>query len=315
MSIAKRIFRQAYYTYLGCLFTVSSRRPIGTNVYDREWDVLAILDTCRVDALREVAPEYEWLSGDEIDKMLSVGSGSSEWMMHTFTDRYRKQVENTAFIACNAYARRIFAEGYSFDEKTPFQVANWQTLSSDDFALYHCVWDHVPFYQPGGHTDPQITTDRALDAIEETTPGRTVLHYQRPHHPYNSKALEQDRDELKRIEKEPFAALKAGEAEFEEVWDLYLEELRTVLDEVGRLRKHVNGTVAISADHGEAFGEFGVYGHPTGVFHPKIRFVPWVTVRGEGRDNYTIKYPLPKGEDSSGEKIDTEEQLRNLGYI
>jgi hypothetical protein len=30
-------------------------------VYDLEWDTLIILDTCRVDALRTVADEYDFL--------------------------------------------------------------------------------------------------------------------------------------------------------------------------------------------------------------------------------------------------------------
>jgi hypothetical protein len=37
--------------------TLNGFRTIGTNVFDRDWDVLILLDTCRVDALREVKSE------------------------------------------------------------------------------------------------------------------------------------------------------------------------------------------------------------------------------------------------------------------
>lgn len=35
--------------------TISSRMDLGYNVYNEDWDLLIILDTCRVDALRHFA--------------------------------------------------------------------------------------------------------------------------------------------------------------------------------------------------------------------------------------------------------------------
>lgn len=32
--------------------------------------------------------------------------------------------------------------------------------------------------------------------------------------------------------------------------------------------------VVITADHGEAFGGWGAYGHPMGMMHPAVRRVP-----------------------------------------
>jgi len=41
--------------------------PVGTNIYERDWDALVVLDACRVDILREVADEYEFI--DEVDSV------------------------------------------------------------------------------------------------------------------------------------------------------------------------------------------------------------------------------------------------------
>jgi len=50
MNVKKAV----YYPYIGLWYTLTSRLTVGTNLYKREWDVAVILDTCRVDALREL---------------------------------------------------------------------------------------------------------------------------------------------------------------------------------------------------------------------------------------------------------------------
>ena len=47
--------------YLRSLQAVGRVLPYGTNVYTREWDVLVVLDACRADLLRAVAPETDLL--------------------------------------------------------------------------------------------------------------------------------------------------------------------------------------------------------------------------------------------------------------
>lgn len=38
---------------------------IGMNVFSRDWDLLVILDTCRVDGLNALVPEYDFLTKNE----------------------------------------------------------------------------------------------------------------------------------------------------------------------------------------------------------------------------------------------------------
>ena len=62
---------------LRCLQAIGRRLEYGENVYDRDWDVLVVLDACRPDALRDAAAEYAFL--DAVETVRSVGDWSSEW--------------------------------------------------------------------------------------------------------------------------------------------------------------------------------------------------------------------------------------------
>jgi len=64
--------------YLRAIQAVGRRLPYGTNVYDRSWDVLVVLDGCRADLLAAVADEYDGLTA--VGSIRSVGSSSSEWL-------------------------------------------------------------------------------------------------------------------------------------------------------------------------------------------------------------------------------------------
>jgi len=53
-----------------------------THVFDRDWDVLVVLDACRVDLLRSVAGEYDFVTGDQT--IYSVAPTSKLWLNRTF---------------------------------------------------------------------------------------------------------------------------------------------------------------------------------------------------------------------------------------
>ena len=78
------------------------------------------------------------------------------------------------------------------------------------------------------------------------------------------------------------------------------------------LLKNVDArTVAISADHGEAFGEYWEYGHHIGSLHPKVRTVPWVETTATDEGTYTPSID-PPSQTSTGRSV--EAQLESLGY-
>ncbi|MFB6187842.1 MAG: hypothetical protein ABEI86_13380, partial [Halobacteriaceae archaeon] len=69
--------------------------------------------------------------------------------------------------------------------------------------------------------------------------------------------------------------------------------------------------VVITADHGEAFGEWGSTGHTISFPHPAVKKVPWVsTSASDGRqyDPDTVK-------ESQRDEFDRQALLENLGYF
>jgi hypothetical protein len=151
---------------------------------------------------------------------------------------------------------------------------------------------------------PRHTTDRSIDVARTVDHDRLIVHYMFPHDgfPLADGEVQQ-----------PFDALKFGDASRSEVWDAYLDNLRLVLDEVELLLRNVDAdTVAITADHGEAFGEYGFYRHVIGCPIPCIRRVPWIETTATDEGTYESKAPTSVAESDS---VDVEDRLAQLGYL
>lgn len=113
---------------------------------------------------------------------------------------------------------------------------------------------------------------------------------------------------------DPWLRVRDGDLAFEAVWRAYRDNLEWVVDDVARVLENCDGRVAMTSDHGNALGEFGVWSHPPGTPVPALRRVPWV-VR-EGRDLGTCDPALPDpirdGRRTEGD--DVESRLGALGY-
>lgn len=298
---ATRIGRRAALAYRRCWATATARYPPGTNVFEREWDLLVVLDACRVDALRTVAPEYDFLG--PVDSVTSVGSTSSEWIANTFRLEHSPEIARTACVTSNAYVQAVV-------EDRQYPGGTDHVVAPDALAVLDQPWRYVPDEQvPFFHVPPRYVTDQAVAVARSHDPGRLLVHYRPPHAPYTAGAIAEDRD-LASHEKDPFGALRDG-VDPELVWAAYLDELRRGLDEAARLLRNVNAErVVITADHGEAFGEWGVYGHPMGMLHPTVRRVPWVETTATDTGTYEPSAGSPRDAGSR----DVDEHLRNLGY-
>lgn len=310
----------SYAAYLGLWHTVTTRLEPGMNVFERDWDLLVVLDACRVDALRSVANEYPFLS--EVGSVQSVGSSSHEWMAHTFTTDYAAEIRETAYTNPNGFSELCFVDGdYPPRRTVPVGSFRWDPVKADDFGLLDINWQrgHDPEL---GIVPPRYMTDRAVSIGRETDFERYVVHYYQPHKPYVAGAVREDRPPND-LETDPWAHLRRGEATREDVWECYLENLRLVLNEVELLLENLDAeTVVITADHGDAMGELRAYGHPEGFPHPVTRRVPWVKTTAVDERTYhpsgvdDISVPGDDTEDDSGDAdaalID---RLADLGYV
>jgi len=297
-----------------------SHYDIGTNVFELDWDCLILLDTCRLDALRTVAENYGFLSN--IDSIISVGGQSGEWMVNTFNHSWKDEISDTAYISANPHTESVIVDRMDPDsphhDKQIGRLARWgrnDFVDQSAFGLFEQVWKHDSndeervFDRSYEHSPPRYVTDRGIAVSRERDFDRLILHYMIPHAPYISEAITQGRD-LNEHERNPFEYIRRTGSRTA-VFDAYLSDLRYVLDEVELLRENIDcDTLAVSSDHGEAFGEFGVYMHHVGSLHHYVRRVPWMTTSCRDEETYEPELSLSESDERSAEDV-----LESLGYL
>jgi hypothetical protein len=246
-----------------------------------------------VDALREVADEYEFL--EDIGAIWSVGGSSSEWIARIFDAEHTEELSRTAYLSANAHARFVLDE--KRQQTDPTKHLSYKTLrliptvdinqvGKVEYLFEYERWgESGPLGHKAGMTPPRYVTDRAVKIGRQEDYDRLVLHYFQPHSPWVSDALEAGRD-LKRYEQDWWGYLtETGDRAT--VWNAYLNDLRYVLDDIKLLLDNIDAPkVIISADHGVAFGEYGVLGHKIGSLHPKVRRVPLAVTGAEDAETY-----------------------------
>lgn len=281
--------KSGYELYLGILRKTDNIVGGGTHIYDRDWDVLIVLDACRADLMQEVVNDYEFVNKDSTR---SIAGGSRAWMQRTFTEEYGNEVSDTAYVTGNPFSEEV--------------------LNVGDFSELDQVWEYG--WDSKLNTIPaRAITDRAVHHGREDNSERLIVHYMQPHHPFVPNPMDSgmNRENLSNPDKPVWDRVQEGELDHDEVWEAYRENLEYVLDDVKILLSNLDAdTVVITADHGNAVGEYGVYGHgdiPIGA----IREVPWCVT--SATDSGTFDPELSP--DREGPEESTEQRLRDLGYM
>lgn len=298
-----------YYCFVGLWLTVNTRLSLDTTIYERDWDLLVVLDTCRTDALAAVADEYDFL--DSPASVRSPGSTSAEWVARVFDRQYADEIADTVYVTANPHSEEVLRHRLMPPQyvDVPFAWPAWDPVDPDAFATLDEVWSYAHDDRLGV-VPPATVTDRTIAASRDGDADRVVAHYMQPHVPYIAEAVETG-DAVSEISENPFERLRRGEIPRETVWEAYLDNLRLVLDEVADLLENVDAErVVLTADHGEAFGELGFYEHPVGCPHPVVKRVPWYETTAVDRGT---RDPDPVDTDA-GDR-DVAAQLRDLGYV
>lgn len=307
---------KAFWT--GVLSRIGRKWNYGTSIWEREWDVLLVLDTCRPDVLEEVAHEYDYIP-ETVPTMNSLGSASPEWLAKNFTKEYASEyltnIHETAYVTAN-----LFSNGLEPEEVFPH--ANF-----DPELFYLCdeVWRYG-WDDEYDTTPPAVMADRTIDIHREHDPNRLIVHFMQPHTPYR-KLYEKypewfdsthtgDKDDAPHRRDRDWRLwerLRHNVISKQEVWNAYKDNLRWVLNEgVEPVLENVDaGTVAITADHGEAFGEWGLYAHPHYAPAPVLKRVPWVKTTATDNGGYE---PQIKPDDTVLNDDEVSERLQALGY-
>jgi hypothetical protein len=276
---------------------------------ESEWDYCIVLDACRFDVFSEVYDEY--VEGS-LEKRKSIGSSTPEWAYRTFTDTH-----DIAYFSGNPFINSL---GIPLNELKWGASCDYEWTATDHITEVVDVWKHgwdddLGTVPPQGIRE---SFEQRQDIVEDSE--RTVLHYMQPHAPYLAREsggkLGQIREGINRqaesdgdqgrlaavgdkirpkiesvLEGSQFVQ-KAGlwfelnptdlvrDGTRETAMEYHEQNLRIALEDIAEFVDDLEGDVVITADHGEAFGEEGVWEHHIETYIPSLVEVPWLEVEG-----------------------------------
>jgi hypothetical protein len=281
--------------YHKILHQVSNLTVNGNNIYDLDWDVLIVLDACRYDLFVETAVEYDWI--ESVSSITSVDTMTEGWMKRTFTEDRSREIRETMYVCGNPFSSKVL------DETEFYQL--------DEAWRYH--WD--PEF---GTIYPRVLTDRTINYLRIESPERTIVHYMQPHWPFipNPEMTGGRGINIDNFgdynENDIWERLRNGAIDKKTAWDGYKRNLKYVLDDIDTLVRNVRvDNIIITSDHGNALGEWWIYGHPVQMPIDCLRKVPWARVSVEYDGTHS-----PAADNLSSDRVSTAigEQLRSLGY-
>jgi hypothetical protein len=221
-----------------------------------------------------------------------VASSSITWIDRTFTEEYQDEVNRTAYVTANPYSR---------------------DLDPRDFQILDEVWKYG-WDDEIGTVPPRNVTDRGIQTMREHSPDRLILHYMQPHFPSIPDQLAEgiNIDSFGEERASVWSRLESDEISYERVWNSYKKNLSYVLDDIALLLENMNANrVILSADHGNAFGKLGIFGHPPNIPIDVLREVPWVVTTAKDSDKYS---PTLEKNKRAVESKEVQSRLKDLGY-
>lgn len=283
---------------------LGKRINYGRPFWEKEWDVLVILDACRWDLMQEVAACWEFLP-DRIPETYSPASASEEFLERHVREPYREEISETALVSANAFTRHHWVRD-----------AGWAHL---DEVWTHSWDDEEGTVLPRPVTDGAIRHWREYGQDSESPTERMIVWYLQPHAPFIEAEWSEgfERREIgdgAGVGKSVWHRYRDGELSREQLWTAYRKNLNYVLDDVDLLLSNLDADrVAITADHGNCLGEWGVYGHPKYVPVPALKRIPWVEVQARDAGTHEPDPHAERRADLSTDEVD--DRLRQLGYL
>lgn len=288
-----RVVRRTYKNLFKLYYSFGFNKPRETSVLDKDWDVLIVLDACRYDTFKK----YNKIKG-KLNSIASMGSCTKEWLKKNFEKKILKDI---IYVSANPYTeKQINASKIFYDVSNVF-IHDWN--------------------EEYGTVLPEKVTQESIRMRRKYPNKKMIIHYIQPHVPYigkkklySSKKLSEGNAWCKSL----MNLLRYKNFNENYFYKLYIDNLKAVLSSVKKLLPYFNGKVIITADHGELFGEFNLYGHPPGIKIKSQIKVPWFEVDTDYYKKGGIESLDIDGEES-GEVEEKEgeikDKLRQLGYL
>lgn len=267
------------------------------SLMEDDWDFLLVLDACRYDYFEKVHEDY--FEG-ELEKLVSSGTETSEWLRNTFPDEY----EDVVYVSANPRINsKVEVKGFD---------------ASEHFHEVIDVWDWG-WDKDLGTVLPRTVNEAIFEAKENYPEKRIIAHYMQPHAPYLSvgpldvsgnKKTGQVRSKRKSLWRNIGSKLTRTIGQ-KRLWKLremlgirpvspmysvfrelgeegikvaYENNLREVLGGISRICEKLAGDIVITSDHGELLGEGGNFGHYEDFRKRALFEVPWFRVEGSRND-------------------------------
>lgn len=255
-----------YYGKIGVIGLFKAGPRGGSTIWEGEWDVLVVLDACRPDMLSDFEEQYDFICEPRVVR--SIASYSRSWMRRTFGRRYADKTARTSYITGNPFSGEV--------------------LDGDRFGHLEEVWQHH-WDSQAGTVLPRAVTDHAITHYRRANPDRMVVHYMQPHHPFigdDTRGFDEGAFPNPRTA-DPWDQVRRGHRELDQVLEAYRDNLAFVLNDVEVLLSSIDAPNAvITADHANAVGEFGIYGHPAYAGIDAVRCVPWCETTASDTGEY-----------------------------
>lgn len=267
--------------------------------FERDWDHLVVLDAARFDVFERTYTKF--LDGD-LAPVRSNASATPEWV-----HRNLKGSIEVEYFSANPFINSL---NHPIDR--PGNV-DYTTTPSNHVETIHDLW-HTEWDDDTGTVLPE---DVVRYYRQTDTHGRTVVHFMQPHKPFlghgSGGVLREGFRQLKstgglstfqsltgkygpRIADTVFrsstitkfgllsglgprsmARALVGDTT-ETMMRYHRENMEKALRHVERLVEEMDGTVVVTSDHGEAFGERGVWGHDVETHIQPLVKVPWLEI-------------------------------------
>ena len=280
----------------------------GQQFVESDWDYAIVLDACRYDVFSDVYDDY--VEGT-LEKRQSLGSSTPEWATRTLTGEL-----DVAYFSGNPFINSlgiplnelkwgascdyewtatdhlgsivdVWQEGWDDslgtvppDSLTDSFVDHREAVERHDRTVLHYMQPHAPFL---GHGDGgKLTTIRdgiKKQGAQESEPDEDSLL---------SPVVDRVRPLVESTLERSSLAMKAGlwleldtasvlsNGTRETVMQYHEENLRIAFERIVDLLDDLDGDIVITADHGEAFGEQGIWEHHIETHIPPLIEVPWL---------------------------------------
>ena len=280
----------------------------GQQFVESDWDYAIVLDACRYDVFSDVYDDY--VEGT-LEKRQSRGSSTPEWATRTLTGDL-----DVAYFSGNPFINSlgiplnelkwgascdyewtatdhlgsivdVWQEGWDDslgtvppDSLTDSFADHREAVERHDRTVLHYMQPHAPFL---GHGDGgKLTTIRdgiKKQGAQESEPDEDSLL---------SPVVDRVRPLVESTLERSSLAMKAGlwleldtasvlsNGTRETVMEYHEENLRIAFERIVDLLDDLDGDIVITADHGEAFGEQGIWEHHIETHIPPLIEVPWL---------------------------------------